>query len=515
MKMRILPYWLSPKLMLFSLAIAALPGCYDATSAQSKVELATSTPSLTVSLISPRMQPWSERVPASGSIQPWQLVTIGAEVNGVRVVEVMVRVGDSVKKGQLLARLNNENLNIELDLQRATLAEAHANYEQTALSLSRAKRLDASRAISQQDLLQYETAAKTAAAKMAMAQAQIKSIELRIKSTRVVAPDDGVVAVSSAAVGALSNSSAELFKIIRKGRVEWQAELRPEQQEKVKLGQLVEVKGASGLVVSGRVRQIAPMADLQSRTLLIYVDVPSSNVFKPGALVTGEFLISSQLALTVPHSAVVVRDGFNYAMSVDANQMVNLIKLELGLRRSDAVQVLSGLTLNDKLIESGGSFLYAGDKVKVVARSVDVGVSQSSVDVPPANAAPATVALSTPFTAPSADEQRNIEAAIHVWIAAWSNKDIGAYLDAYAQNFSPTGGESFAAWAAQRNMRIVARQHIHVQVAQMEIAVDGDRAKARFLQTYQSDGFNATHRKTLELGKVGGRWLMLKEYTGS
>lgn len=357
-----------PMLLIAALSLVAaavLSACDDAIPASESAASAPK-PALTVALISPRVQAWSERLTASGNIQPWQLVSIGAQISGVRVVEVLVSVGDTVRKGQLLARLDDASVRVELNLQRAVLAEAQANLAQADLSLSRAKKLDASRAISQQDLLQYETAAKTGAAKLAIAQAQVEALELRLRYTRIIAPDDGVIAVSVASVGALSEGAGDLFKVIRKGRVEWRAEMRPEQQAKVSIGQDVELRDPLGNVMPGMVRQIAPTADLESRTSLVYVDVQPNKVLKPGVLVTGEFLVANRQALTVPHTALVLRDGFNYAMKVDANQVVKPVKVAVGVRRGDDVEVIGGLAPSDQIVASGGAFLQEGDKVSVV-----------------------------------------------------------------------------------------------------------------------------------------------------
>lgn len=343
---------------------------------------------LAVTLVSPQEQPWSERISASGNIQPWQLVSIGAEVPGLRLVEVLVTAGDTVRKGQLLARLDDSSLKVELNLQRAALAEAEANRVQSDLSLERARKLDASRAISLQDLLQFETAAATGTAKVAMAKAQLEALELRLHRTRIVAPDDGVVATATATVGALADGSSDLFKLIRKGRIEWRAELRPEQQAKVQIGQTAELHDPLGQTVVGRVRQMAPTADPESRTSLVYVDVQPTRLLKPGVLVSGEFVVANRPALTVPSAALVQRDGFSYAITVTADGVARPAKLRLGSRRDNQVEVLAGLKAGDRIVASGGAFLNEGDRVTVVpATAAGSGVALAAKSAPAATPA--------------------------------------------------------------------------------------------------------------------------------
>jgi RND family efflux transporter MFP subunit len=343
------------------------PGAATAAASAPGPAASAARPVLAVSLVSPQQQPWSERITASGNIQPWQLVSIGSEVTGLRLVEVLVTAGDTVRKGQLLARLDDASLKVELNLQRAALAEAEANRVQSDLSLERARKLDASRAISLQDLLQYETAAATGGAKVAMARAQIEALELRLHRTRIVAPDDGVIAHVTATVGALADGTSDLFKLIRKGRIEWRAELRPEQQAKLQIGQEAELRDPLGQVVIGRVRQLAPIADPESRHSLVYVDVQPTRVLKPGVLVSGEFVVANRPALTVPSTALVQRDGFSYAITVDARGVARPAKLRLGSRRDNQVEVLAGLTAEDRIVATGGAFLNEGDRVTVVA----------------------------------------------------------------------------------------------------------------------------------------------------
>lgn len=92
---------------------------------------------------------------------------------------------------------------------------------------------------------------------------------------------------------------------------------------------------------------------------------------------------------------------------------------------------------------------------------------------------------------------------------------MGDYLAAYAPGFTPQGGQSRAAWEADRRARIVPRTSINVDVSDLTVSIDGDRATARFRQAYTSDTINVTSRKTLELVRSGNRWLITRETTGS
>lgn len=137
-----------------------------------------------------------------------------------------------------------------------------------------------------------------------------------------------------------------------------------------------------------------------------------------------------------------------------------------------------------------------------------------------APAATATAPVAPPPAAPAApavnaDAQREAEAAVAAWARAWASKNVASYLGAYGPAFTPPGGMSRAAWEAERRSRIEPRARIGVDVSDLNITVNGDRATARFRQDYTSDTLNVTSRKTLELVKSGGRWLIVRESTGS
>jgi len=131
----------------------------------------------------------------------------------------------------------------------------------------------------------------------------------------------------------------------------------------------------------------------------------------------------------------------------------------------------------------------------------------AAVEPPAASAAAAPAAGGT--------EQSEVSSAVHSWAQAWSSKSMPDYLGAYAPNFTPAGGQARSAWEAERRARIVPRQRINVEVNDLDVAVEGDRAIARFRQVYSSDTLNVTSLKTLDMVKSGNRWLIVKESTGS
>lgn len=328
-----------------------------------------SKPALSVTLTQARLGSLPIRLAANGSVAAWQDASVSAQVSGLAVHSLLVQVGDTVQRGQLLATLATDSVQAEVALARAALAEAQANAAEASANAERARAVLGSGALSAQQSGQYLTQELSARARADLAQAQLDSQLLRLKHTQVLAPDAGIVSQRSASVGAVVAAGSELFRLIRLGRLEWRAELSAPELGRIKPGSAVQVSAPGGTQVTGRVRSIAPTVDAQTRNGLVYVDLPSSALaaaFKPGMFAQGEFELGSSPALLLSQSAVLLRDGFSFVMRVGADQRVSQQKVQTGRRSGDQVEILSGLKPEDRLVAQGASFLSDGDLVRVL-----------------------------------------------------------------------------------------------------------------------------------------------------
>lgn len=108
-----------------------------------------------------------------------------------------------------------------------------------------------------------------------------------------------------------------------------------------------------------------------------------------------------------------------------------------------------------------------------------------------------------------------MEAAVQAWAAAWSAKNMADYLGAYGKDFAVPGKQSRKAWEEERRLRIVGKASISVKVSKLQVKVEGDKAVASFRQAYKADSLSVSGRKRLNLQKVGERWLIVNEVSGS
>ena len=370
--------------------IAACLGIYWAIaifSSQSQAaddkKVAAPKAALTVTTVQPVMRNLPFTLPANGNVSAWQEASIGSEANGLRLVSVNVNVGDKVAKGQVLATFATEQMTAEVAQAQASYAEVQANALDATVNADKARTLQASGALSDQQINQYLTTEKSTKARLEVAKAALAVQQVRLKQTRLLAPDSGVISMRSATLGSVVGNGAELFKMIRGGRLEWRAEVTSAELANIKPGANVSITAASGAKVQGKVRMLAPTVDAVTRNALVYVDLPFHADIKAGMFAKGEFEGSASSVLTLPQQALVLRDGFTYAMRVEPGNKVLQVKLQTGRRAGDAVEVVQGAKAGERFVASGAAFLADGDTVKVVAAPLPNTASASATDSKP------------------------------------------------------------------------------------------------------------------------------------
>ncbi len=343
---------------------------------------------LTVTTTKPSTASLPIKLAANGNVAAWQEASVSSESNGLRLTEVRVNVGDVVKAGDVLAVFSAETINADIAQSKAALQEAEANAADAVANAARARTLQNSGALSAQQISQYNTTEQTANARIASAKAALANQQLRLKYTKVVAPDSGIISArtANATVGSVSAPGTELFRMIRQSRLEWRAEVVAADLRNLKPGTAAVVKAANGSEVTGKVRMIAPTVDLQTRSALVYVDLPlsagtSDAPFKAGMFASGQFELGKSDALTVPQQSIVVRDGFSFVFRLNTDSKVSQIKVQPGRRLGDRIEVKGGLSADTQVVLRGAGFLNDGDLVHVVAETAPATASAAKTAV--------------------------------------------------------------------------------------------------------------------------------------
>ena len=322
-------------------------------------------PALAVNLVTPEIADWPLEIEASGGLFAWQEGVIAAETGGLRVVEILADVGDPVRKDQVLARLDEDTVKAELAQQEAKLAQVRAALAEAQANADRARNVKNKNAMTEQQITQYLFGEEAAKANLAAAGAALEKERIRLGQTQVLAVDDGVVSARGATLGTVVQPGTELFRLVRQGRVEWRAEVTAEQLAQVRPGQEAWIRLPGGEEVTGQVRIPSPTLDAHTRYGLAYVDLPPASPARPGMFARGRILIGSRRALSLPESALVLRDGSSFVFEVLPDQRVAQRKVTTGRRADGRVEILSGLEEQVPVVASGGAFLSDGDVVRV------------------------------------------------------------------------------------------------------------------------------------------------------
>lgn len=328
---------------------------------------------MTVTTVRPVQASLPLRLSANGTITAWQEASVGSEANGLRLSEVHAHVGDTVRKGQVLAVFDTESVAADVAQAKAAVQEAQALVNDAAANAVRARSFQASGMMSAQQISLLLTAEQTALARLESARAMLAVQQLRLKRTQVQAPDSGIISVRSATVGAVAGPGTELFRLIRQGRLEWRAEVTSTELARLQPGMPATLTAASGTRLAGKVRLVAPTVDVQTRNALVYVDLATStataNTVKAGMFARGEFDLGDSAGLTLPQAAIVVRDGFHFIFTVapggEGIQRLTQHKVSVGRRMGERVEVTQGLTPDATVVLAGAAFLNDGDTVRI------------------------------------------------------------------------------------------------------------------------------------------------------
>jgi RND family efflux transporter MFP subunit len=307
---------------------------------------------LAVTVASPTEESWNSGITASGSLNPWQEAIIASEISGLRITDILADVGGQVKKGQELVKLSQASV-------KADVAQAQAKLDAARTNADRARRLKDSGSLPAQQIDQYLT-------DEAVAQAALDAQQIRLSQTRIVAPDNGIISSRSATLGAVMQPGTELFRMVRQNKIEWRAEVAGRDVAQIQPGQAAHLTLPTGETVTGEVRIISPTLDASTRNAPIYVSLPTDSPAKAGMFAEGEILTGSANALTLPQTAVILRDGNSYAFEIGKENRVSQRLVKVGRRAEGRVEIIDGLAAKARVVATGGAFLNDGDTVQIV-----------------------------------------------------------------------------------------------------------------------------------------------------
>jgi RND family efflux transporter MFP subunit len=353
----------------FAIAPALLvAGCGggEAKKAEQKAEAREQPSSLTVTAVRATAQPLPRTVRGSGSVAAWNEVPVGSEAGGLTAVQVLVDEGAWVRQGQTLVKLNDDVLRAQLRQQDASVASAQALLAQNQAALGRAQELRQRGFLSQASLEQAQANQRTAAAQLAAAQASRAETATRLDQTNVRAPVSGLITARSVVKGQIVAAGTELFRLVRDGQLELNAQIPETELPLVRPGMSAQVSASEVGTVTGRVRVVTPQVDPQTRLGVARISLTGSGL-RPGMFAETAIDVGAAPTVAVPQAAVVFRDGKPGVYVIATDNRVRFRPVTTGPRIGQQVSIVSGLAGGERVAVQGAGFLGEGDRVTVAA----------------------------------------------------------------------------------------------------------------------------------------------------
>jgi RND family efflux transporter MFP subunit len=298
-----------------------------------------------------------------------------------RIQQVLVREGDSVRAGQTLVVLDDAALRAGVDQAQAGVksaqnaqAAAQANAALAASTLERYKQLQAEKSVSPQEMDEVSRRAESAAASLQAVRAQTEAARSQASGaaamlgyTRLQAPFSGVVTARMADPGTMAAPGIPLLQIDQAGALQLQTTVDESAISAVHKGMKVHVaiNGAGAATFDGAIAEINATADSASHSFLVKIDLPSSGQLRAGMYATAEFPNGLRQAIFIPRSAVVARGSLTYAYALDSRGIAQLRSVTLGAAQDNLIEVLSGISAGEKLVDAPEDRDLAGKHIEV------------------------------------------------------------------------------------------------------------------------------------------------------
>jgi RND family efflux transporter MFP subunit len=321
-------------------------------------------PSVTV--VVPGRSEVGRTITASGPLAARREQPVGIAGSGGRVVRVLVDAGSWVRAGQVLAIVDRSvqaqqaaQLAAQVEAARANAALAQSNYE-------RAVALQGRGFVSKAEIDSKKATRDAAYAQVRVAQAQLGATRAEIGRLNVVAPAGGLILARNVEVGqVVSPASGALFRLAEGGQMEMRAQISQQDLSSVHVGLGATVTPVgSAQAVSGRVWQVSPVIDPQSRLGEVRITVPFTATMRPGGFAEARISSGSTMAPMLPQSAVLSDDRGNYVYIVNGKNEVERRNVKIGSVDDNGVTIAEGLSGNEAVVLSAGPFLNPGQKVK-------------------------------------------------------------------------------------------------------------------------------------------------------
>jgi RND family efflux transporter MFP subunit len=358
------------------LAVSAMMmgGCQGGESASPVIQTAQAR------VVASQQQQVPMNVRSTGTVHARETAILSAQVMG-RIQQVLVRPGDSVRAGQTLVVLDDAALRASSDQAHAAVraaqgqqAAAQTDANLASSTLERYRQLQAEKSVSPQEMDEVAWRAEAAAARLDAMRAQTEAARSQASGaatmlgyTRLHAPFSGVVTARMADPGTMASPGMPLLQVDQSGALQLQTTVDESAISTLHKGMKVQVsfEGSTSTALSGTIAEINAAADSASHSFLVKIDLPTSSLLRAGMYGTAEFPNGLRQAILIPRSSVVSRGSLACVYVLDSRGIAQLRSVTLGASQDDLVEVLSGISAGEKLVDAPADRDLAGMHIEV------------------------------------------------------------------------------------------------------------------------------------------------------
>jgi HlyD family secretion protein len=322
-----------------------------------------------VSVLVPRRQAVTSNVTFTGAIAARYDMPIANDGDTGRIVAVYAEAGDHVKRGQLLAKIDDAVTVQQVNRLEASLEQARAQAALSAAEYRRAQGVEAAGALSAEDIEKRRATALTDAANVKVVAAQLAEAQARLARSRITAPVEGTVLTRHAEVGQIANPGGDaLFRVASGGEVEMRGQIAEQDLAQVKTGEAATVY-LTGIdrPFSGEVRLLGAIIDPTSRLGDIRIQLKPDPALRPGAFARAVVAVDKAQRPVLPQTAVMADASGSYVFIIDSAGRVERRAVRVSGTTDTGVIIAAGLAGDERVVATAGGFLREGETVKVAA----------------------------------------------------------------------------------------------------------------------------------------------------
>jgi RND family efflux transporter MFP subunit len=317
-----------------------------------------------------------------GNLIGLQTVDVAPRVAG-RLIAINVEMGDAVRRGQTLAKVEDRELaeqvrqaEASMEVSKATIRAREADLQVTELNFERSKNLFSRQLLAKQALDDAESRYLSAVAQVDLAKAQqsqndarLQELRFNLNNTIIASPVDGFIGKRNVDPGAMVNNNTAIFSVVDISRLKMVVNVVEKDLRMVGAGDvgIVEVDAYPGEKFNGRIARVAPVLDPSTRTATIEIEIPNPGYrLKPGMYARITLTVEERKnVLVAPKNAVIDFENKRGVWVPSDETRAKFVPVELGIEGTDTIEIVSGLKEGDRFVTSGASAVRNNDQLVI------------------------------------------------------------------------------------------------------------------------------------------------------